>query len=88
MDAVSRLDHNFTYKGPTEDIGDLSCIVEGNETITHWRPTRDELEVLMAGGLVELTLLSHPIPPIMLTTCPADQPEVIPPFKRLEPGDE
>lgn len=76
MRPIKRPDHNFTYKGPTPDIGDLSCevFIEPPETRvvrSHWRPSRDELTVLLEGGSVELDVLTGgPLPPLAVNVAP------------------
>lgn len=87
MYSLSRLDHNFTYHGPTEDIGDLSCRVDGGVVCSHWRPTEDELKLLNEGGCLELAIVGHPIPPVSLIVVKADQPEVESTWKRPREGD-
>lgn len=73
MDPVERMDHNFTYKGEYEDeagkianpgVGDLSCRVVENYTFAHFKPTEEELALLNDGGVVELHIVGHPIPPL------------------------
>jgi hypothetical protein len=69
MDPVTHPSHNFTYKGPTEAIGDLSCertTEDGTPVVfSHWQPTSEELEILNNGGFVKLAIWHmQPIPPV------------------------
>lgn len=76
MDPVERADHNFVYKGEhfdeeegrtfNEGVGDLSCRVDGPYTFAHFKPTEEELALLNEGGLIELHVVGHPLPPVGL----------------------
>lgn len=71
MDPIKRSSHNFTYKGPEPGIGDLSCEKTTDNTgrpvcVSHWRPNDLELQALIAGGAVRLSIFSEPIPPVAL----------------------
>lgn len=66
MEPVKRSTHNFTYLGPRPDIGDLSCERRDGGVFSHWRPSKADLQVLAAGGVVELGLYVEPIPPVSL----------------------
>ena len=59
---------NFTYKGPSPDIGDLDGEIQqgGNAFFSWWKPSPEELEVLNDGGLIELGVWQHPIPPFAI----------------------
>lgn len=62
---------NFTYLGPTPDIGDLPCrreTVDGvNVVRAYYKPNADELEQLARGGTIVLGLWGcEPIPPVSL----------------------
>lgn len=71
MDPIRHPSHNFVYRGPTPEIGDLSChrgSAEGMSLVTsHWVPTADELKILNEGGSVKLGIWGlEPIPPVSL----------------------
>jgi hypothetical protein len=66
MEPVKRSTHNHVYLGPTPDIGDLSCERRDGGVYSHWRPSQADLDVLNAGGVIELGLFHEPIPPISL----------------------
>lgn len=69
MKPVKTVECNFTYRGPRPEIGDLPCQRDRpGEVTSYWRPSQHELDVLVTGGFVKLTLMTEPIPPIMLTT--------------------
>lgn len=72
MEPVKRRSHNFTYKGPTPDIGDLSCERRDGAVFSHWQPTEEELATLNAGGAVELGIYVEPIPPVSVAVVPAE----------------
>lgn len=56
---------NLVYKGPTPGIGDLHCErVRAGEIVSFWRPSRDELEAIAAGAVIELSIFGEPIPPV------------------------
>lgn len=84
MDPVARDDHNYTYRGEhyddeegrtiNEGVGDLSCRVDGAYTFAHFKPTEEELALLNEGGVVELHILGHPLPPLGLDAVP-ENPE-------------
>jgi hypothetical protein len=83
---VARTDQNFVYHGPSEDIGDLPCRVDGAQTTSHWRPSEEELAVLNDGGLVELTVIGHPMQPVAVNVDAGELPEAEAPFKRGADG--
>jgi hypothetical protein len=67
MEPIKRSTHNFVYRGPTPDIGDLSCERGGGVVRSHWQPSEEELAVLNEGGSVELGIWGmEPIPPVSL----------------------
>lgn len=75
MEPVKTRACNIVYKGPSEEIGDLSCRrVAPGEIASYWHPSPDELNVLRQGGHVELTILGEPIPPVAVNVVPADPP--------------
>lgn len=81
MEIVKPLNHNFNFIGDaSKDIADLPCRVAndpelGNTITSAWKPTEDELLKLLNGGNVELTLVGHGHPPVMLSVAPA-QPDL------------
>lgn len=77
MDPVEHFTHNHTYGGEQRDeetgevtanegVGDLSCRVDGKYTYAHFSPDEEELELLNNGGVIELHIIGHPIPPLGL----------------------
>jgi hypothetical protein len=74
MEPIQRADHNHIYKGEhyseeegrtvNEGVGDLPCRIDGAYTFAHFRPTEEELELLNEGGVVELHIMGHPLPPL------------------------
>lgn len=85
MDPIKRDDHNYTYVGEhvvpethervNEGVGDLSCRVEeGGYIYSHWRPTDEELQLLNQGGVIELHVVGHPLPPLGMEVVPASAP--------------
>ncbi len=73
MDIIKPENHNFTYVGDaSQGIVDLPVRVgqdeHGCRTITSaWKPTEEELLKLLNGGCVELSVLGHSQPPVMLS---------------------
>jgi hypothetical protein len=69
---------NLTYQGDGDTVGDLRCQrVEPGLVVSWWRPDRDELALLNAGGLVQLAIHTEPIPPVALAVAP-DPDETLP----------
>ena len=71
MDPVDNAWCNFTYLGPTDDIGDLRVqrdVVDGRRVVrSFWKPTPDELEQLQRGATIVLGIYGmEPIPPVSL----------------------
>lgn len=69
---------NFTYKRPRgrEDIGDLEVIrVSPGHIRSHWRLNDDERNWLMAGGHIELDIMTEPIPPVAVNCATPECPE-------------
>lgn len=74
MRPVERSDHNFTFIGNGEDVGNLSCFKdEDGAVVSHWRPSPEEIAVLEAGGDVELRIFADPIPPVNVGIAANDQ---------------
>lgn len=73
MDPIEKEEHNFTYKGPSPDVGDLTGIRNDDGSFTsHWRPSPEELEgmadAIQNGDFaIELTIHSSPIPPVSMS---------------------
>jgi hypothetical protein len=62
---------NLTYAGDGQTVGDLRCRREQpGQIVSWWRPSRDELALLNAGGLVRLDLHCEPIPPVAVNVDP------------------
>lgn len=76
MDPVDHSSHNFTFKGPEPDIGDLR-VFRGQDTmgrpviVSHWKPNDLELQALIAGGSVRLGIHGEIMPPVSVGV---DQP--------------
>jgi hypothetical protein len=69
MKAVKPLDANMVYKRPPgrPDILDLHCTrVRRGVIRTEWRFDPEEVRYLLAGGNIELEILTEPIPPVAL----------------------
>lgn len=55
----------LVYRGPAPGIGDLKCErVRPGLIRSFWMPSPLEISILMAGGVVELTILGEPISPV------------------------
>jgi hypothetical protein len=67
MDPIETTESNFVYRGPTPDIGDLHCHVDGPRTDSVWKPTEEELAFLIDGGNVLLSVYGHPHPPVAVS---------------------
>lgn len=71
MDPTDHPSHNFTFKGPEPGIGDLK-VHKTKDTlgyeinISHWKPNDLELQALMAGGTVKLSIYGQGMPPVAL----------------------
>jgi hypothetical protein len=69
MKPTGHQSHNFIFRGPVPEICDLN-VFQGNDAlgrpiiISHWKPDEHELQALIAGGSVRLTLYSDRMPPI------------------------
>jgi hypothetical protein len=92
---------NFTYVGPTPDIGDLHCRVNRDPDATEirsyspvesvWWLTPDEREAIANGANIMLTVQQEPLPPVRLevTTVQGDgedAPEVLERLHTYDPS--
>lgn len=67
MTPVRTKESNFVYLGPTDEIADLPCRVEGTTTFSIWALTDEEREAIAAGGNIRLGIFGAvPIPPVSL----------------------
>jgi hypothetical protein len=58
---------NFTYLGPTPDIGDLPCRREPGVVYSTWELTPEERIAIGEGANIELGIYHvEPIPPVSL----------------------
>lgn len=78
MKPVKLDHHNFTYAGPTDGIGDLSCFrnEEDGGVYSHWRLSSEEVQSIVDGALIELGVFVEPIPPVSLNIFDKDHPEI------------
>lgn len=78
MEIVKPLNQNYTYVGDASmGIADLPCRVSedadlGRTITSAWKPTAEELLMLINGGTVELSVLGHGMPPVMLSVAPVN----------------
>lgn len=71
MKPVRTASSNFTYLGPTPDVGDLPCQrVRPGEIRSVWELSELERDMVAAGGRIELAIYAEPIPPVSLTVLP------------------
>jgi hypothetical protein len=76
--AVKPLDANMVYRGPKPGILDLECTrVKPGHIRSVWRLTDDERRYIAAGGLIQLDVLTEPIPPVSLNVTEPHCPECI-----------
>jgi hypothetical protein len=57
---------NFTYRGPTHEIGDLPCRRQDGIVFSTWELTLDERIAVAEGANIELGIFAEPIPPVSL----------------------
>jgi hypothetical protein len=53
------------------EVGDLLVRVAGGYSVSRWRPTPEELGILMTGGDVELWVMGHQPPVALVVDLPA-----------------
>jgi len=70
MRPVKRSDTPGTYVGEHKE-GDLPYKIEDGAVTSYWKPSDQELEILNAGGLVELGVSASPLPPVRVNVEPA-----------------
>ena len=61
---------DFTWKGPTSDIGNLPSYREGSETISCWRLTEQEKEIINKTGEIWLHVWGLHPPVSVSGLCP------------------
>jgi hypothetical protein len=57
---------NFTYRGPSPEVGDLPCRREGGVVYSTWELSSDERIAIAEGANIELGIFHEPIPPVSL----------------------
>jgi hypothetical protein len=67
MQPIKTNEANYTYLGPTPEIADLPCRINGHDTFAAWEPTDEERALIAAGGHIRLGIYGmRPIPPVSL----------------------
>lgn len=92
---IKHPEENVLYKGPTPDIGDLSCYRSRPGLIlSEWDLSIAERIAIMRGANIELGIYTEPIPPVSIAIVKRvgeDQAlEYVDehgPFRAVEPGD-
>lgn len=79
MEPVERRHHNHVYKSPDDSVRDLSGYAVEGAFSSHWRPTSEELAVLVEGGDVELTVFAQPVPPVTVKVIAGEGDKQLPP---------
>ena len=59
-------------KGPPgmHNVADIESLMIDGAVTTFWKPTPEEIHLMMEGGSVELTILGAGMPPVMLGVIP------------------
>jgi hypothetical protein len=57
---------NFTYVGPSPEVGDLPCRVEDGVVYSTWELTHEERIAIAEGANIELGVWLRPPPPVSL----------------------
>lgn len=60
------------YDQSAGEIGPLPCAVDDCGFVSVWRPSADELSVLLAGGGIVIRLMAPRHPPMALGVCLED----------------
>ena len=67
MTPIKVKESNFCYMGPTREIADLPCRVDGDNTFAIFEPTPEERTFIAAGGHIRLGIYGvRPIPPLSM----------------------
>jgi hypothetical protein len=66
MQPVRTERSNFTYLGPSPEVGDLPCRREDGVVYSTWALTPDERIAVAEGANIELAIWYHEIPPVSL----------------------
>src|SRR6185436_21023900 len=75
MTPIKVAESNFCYLGPTRDIADLPCHIEGDNTFAVFEPTEEERQLIAVGGHVRLGIHGvRPIPPVSFEIVPNSGP--------------
>lgn len=96
MKPLTHPEENVVYKGPTHDIGDLSCYrPKPGLILSEWDLTIAERLAVMRGARIELGISTEPIPPVSLAIVkrPGSDGEALEyvdahgPYRPVDPGD-
>lgn len=67
MHPIRTNESNFTYLGPTTEVADLPCRLEGRDTYSVWALTPEERKQIAEGANIRLGIIGmRPIPPVSL----------------------
>lgn len=58
------------------EIFDLPVMNDGTSLTSVWKPDKDELDILMKGGGISLSIMGQAQPPVMLGVVELDIPPV------------
>ena len=66
------IEHSIAPPPGEDDIYSASALVDpvAGLIYLHWKPQKDEIEALAAGGTLELVILGHTMPPVNLAVYP------------------
>lgn len=79
MDPIRTVNSNFTYRGPSDDIGDLPCerhteLGKQTEVYSVWELTDEERQAIAAGGQLKLGVMTpDAIPPVSFEVVKEDK---------------
>lgn len=67
MAPIKVAESNFCFLGPTREIADLPCHIQGENTFAIFEPTAEERKLIADGGHIRLGIHGiRPIPPVSL----------------------
>lgn len=78
MKAIMFAEATHTYKAPQgmeDEVFDLPVYDNGQSLTSIWVPSEEDLDILVNGGAISLSILGRSLPPVAVGVVPLAEPD-------------